>query len=90
MAKKIWNILLKKIRPMLKIVPIKTEHQCFDGPQTFKRGSDQRLEVRAQLVIPAGAEITTQYTTSLKATYARRPMLRAKWFFDCEYPFPPG
>ena len=57
-------------------------HACRANTKTFKY-SDQRLEVRAQEVIPAGAEISTQYVQSMKATFARRPVLRSKWYFDC-------
>ena len=33
--------------------------------------------------IKAGSEISTQYVHSMRATYARRPILRSKWYFDC-------
>ena len=57
-------------------------HACRANTKTFKY-PDQVLEVRAQEAIPRGQEISTQYVTSMKATFARRPVLRAKWFFDC-------
>ena len=58
-------------------------HNCRANTKTFKYASDQRLEVRAQEAITSGQEISTQYVTSMKATFARRPVLRAKWYFDC-------
>ena len=58
-------------------------HNCRANTKTFKYASDQRLEVRAQEAIAKGQEISTQYVTSIKPTFARRPVLRAKWYFDC-------
>ena len=58
-------------------------HNCRANTKTFKYASDQKLEVRAQEAITCGQEISTQYVTSMKATFARRPVLRAKWYFDC-------
>lgn len=58
-------------------------HSCICNTKTLKFSSDQRLEVRAQVSILAGEEISTQYLHSTRATYARRPLLRSKWYFDC-------
>ena len=58
-------------------------HNCRANTKTFKYPGDQRLEVRAQEAISRGQEISTQYVTSMKATFARRPVLRAKWYFSC-------
>ena len=58
-------------------------HNCRANTKTFKYASDQRLEVRAQEAIASGQEISTQYVASMKATFARRPVLSAKWYFDC-------
>lgn len=44
---------------------------------------DQHLEVRAQVSISKGEDITTQYMKSMKPTFARRPVLRSNWYFDC-------
>ena len=57
-------------------------HACRANTKTFKY-PDQRLEVRAQVAIARGQEISTQYVQSMKATFSRRPVLKAKWFFDC-------
>jgi len=61
-------------------------HSCICNTKTLKFGSDQHLEVRAQVAIKKGEEISTQYVHSMNATYARRPILRAKWYFDCSCP----
>lgn len=57
-------------------------HACRANTKTFKY-PDQRLEVRAQVAIARGQEISTQYVQSMKATFSRRPVLKTKWFFDC-------
>lgn len=57
-------------------------HACRANTKTFKY-PDQRLEVRAQVSITKGEDISTQYMKSMKATFARRPVLRSNWFFDC-------
>ena len=57
-------------------------HHCRANTKTFKY-PDQTLEVRAQVSIARGEEISTQYLQSMKPTFIRRPVLRSKWFFDC-------
>ena len=58
-------------------------HACRANTKTFKY-PNQVLEVRAQVAIAEGAELSTQYLQSMKATFVRRPILRSKWFFDCQ------
>jgi len=60
-------------------------HTCRCNTKTIKF-PDQHLEVRAQVFIRRGEEISTQYLLPLKPTFIRRPMLRNKWFFDCNCP----
>ena len=44
---------------------------------------DFRVEIRAKVRIPAGAEISNQYHAPATPTLLRRPLMRAKWLFDC-------
>ena len=36
-----------------------------------------------QVAIKRGDEVSTQYLPSTSATYARRPLLSTKWYFEC-------
>ena len=44
---------------------------------------DFRVEIRAKVRIAAGAEISNQYHAPATPTLLRRPLMRAKWLFDC-------
>lgn len=57
-------------------------HACMCNTKTFKM-PDHRMEVRAQMDIKAGEQITNQYLKPEKPTFLRRPLLRDKWHFSC-------
>lgn len=57
-------------------------HSCLSNTKNFKL-ADHWIEVRAQVDIKAGEEITNQYVKPDTPTFLRRPLLRSRWHFDC-------
>ncbi|XP_023323790.1 protein msta [Eurytemora carolleeae] len=59
-----------------------TNHSCICNSR-FQIYPDRSILLRAQVSIPKGSEITTQYLTPLIGTMPRRQKIRKNWFFSC-------